>query len=249
MLTIGIGIGILVIHSFMDFDMSYLIMEMLFFTLIALLNEQDKTIEVNTEILEKIIVFILAIIGISNLLGLTADLLEDETGMTSHKIAGWVARYQYNRIVYLENNQIEDSNEINYLKRYIQNEPYQHQNTIYEIMGRQIVKSGNISDIQFLIDIWENRQVERKYEIKQLQIRAENMLEVAKQLMKKEAETNNQELQREAEEILNIIQKEYHQYRGVMLDYERNREGETSAKYRYQYYTNTYHEAVELLKK
>lgn len=249
MLAIGIGIGILVIHSFMDFDMSYLIIEMLFFTLIALLNEQDKTIEANTNIIENVIVLILAIISIGNLLGLTADLLEDETGITSHKIAGWVARYQYNQIVYLENNQIEDSNEINYLKRYIQNEPYQHQNTIYEIMGKQIIKSENISDIEFLINTWKNREVERKYEIKQLQIRAENMLEIAKQLMEKKVENNHQELQREAEEILNIIQQEYRKYRKFMLDYERNREGETSAQYKYQYYTNTYLEATKLLEK
>ena len=60
-------------------------------------------------------------IAIFNTLGFIAEVVEDTSGITSNKVAPWVSRYQYNRIVYIENNHIQDENKITYIKSYIKN--------------------------------------------------------------------------------------------------------------------------------
>lgn len=244
-LAIIIGISIITIHSLMDFDMSFLIIEMIFYMFIAILNQEDKNMTKNNKITDTIILLIFIIISVGNILGLVAQIVEDESGVTSNKIAPWISRYQYNKIVYIENNKIEDENKIKYLKSYIENEPYQHQNVIYEIMCNQIVKDPKAEDIEYILNVWKNIKKERTYELEPLQTRAELMLKFAKDLMAKEDE----EITNFAKQVLEQIKEEYQQNNGIILDYRRNGEVESITKFRYEYYTNTYNEATQLLEK
>ena len=232
----------------MDFDMSYLIIEMVIYMFIAIINKEDQNLKINTNILEIIITAIFVIISIGNSLGFIADLVEDETGITSNKIAPWISRYQYNRIVYIENNKIQDENKIKYIKQYIKNEPYNYQNIMYEIMSNQIAKDPRIEDIDYLINVWKTIPKERKYENSPIQKRAEIMLEFAENLIEKSQQTNNEELEYKAKEILEIIQKEYEPNREIILDYRRNREVESITKFKEEYYTNVYKKATEMYK-
>ena len=241
-LAIFVGISIITIHSLMDFDMSYLIIEMVIYMFIAIINKEDQNLKINTNILEIIITAIFVIISIGNILGFIADLVEDETGITSNRIAPWISRYQYNRIVYIENNQIQDENKIKYIKQYIKNEPYNYQNIMYEIMSNQIVKDPKTEDIDYLINVWKTIPKERKYEISPIQKRAEIMLEFAEKLIEKPEQTNR------TKEILEIIQEEYEPNREIILDYRKNREVESITKFKEEYYTNVYKKATEMYK-
>lgn len=252
--AIIIGISIIIIHSLMDFDMSYLIIEMIFYMILAIISKDDKNIQKNTKILEIIIIFVFAIISVGNILGFTAQILEDETGITSNKIAPWISRYQYNRIVYIENNKIQDDNKIKYIKQYIQNEPYQYQNVMYEIMCNQIIKDINednleqeIKSIKYLINIWKTVSKERTYEVEPIQKRGEILLDFAENLIDVNEDLQNEELQNLIKEILELIQTEYEENVDAILDYRRNHFTETMVKFKYEYYTDTYNEATELL--
>ena len=237
-LSILVGVAIIAVHSLMDFDMSYLIIEMVFYMFIAIINKEDKLEISNAKILETTIAIFFGIVAIGNTLGLVEQCVEDETGIVSNKIAPWVARYQYNQIVYLENNQLEKKKKIEYIKQYIKNEPYQNQNTMYEIMVNQIIKNDNqTEDTKYLIDIWKNVEIERPYEIRILQYRGEIMLNLAENLSDKEL----------SKQILEIIINEYPENSKIILDYRKNRETELVCRYKYGYYTDTYQKAIELL--
>lgn len=245
MLAIIIGISIITIHCLIDFDMSYLIIEMAFYIFIAILNQEDKKMCNYRKNLDTIVLLIFIIISIGNILGLIAQAAEDETGITSNKIAPWISRYQYNKIVYIENNKIKDKNKIKYLKEYIKNEPYQHQNVIYEIMCNQIAKDPKIEDTEYILNTWKKIKKERTYELEPLQKRAEIMLKFSQDLLDKE----NEETTNLAKEVLKQLISEYEQYNEIILDYRRNGEIESITKYKHEYYTNIYKEAINLLEK
>ena len=252
--SIIIGISIIIIHSLMDFDMSFLIIEMMFYMILAIISKEDKNVQKDFNILEIIITMIFVIIGIGNILGLTAQTLEDETGITSNKIAPWISRYHYNKIVYIENNKIQDKNKINDIKQYIENEPYQYQNVMYEIMCNQIIKDidednieQEIENIEYLINIWKTIPKERTYEVEPIQKRGEILLDFAENLIDVNEDLQNDELQKLEKEILELIQTEYEENVGAVLDYRRNHFTETMVKFEYEYYTATYNEAKELL--
>ncbi len=239
-LSILVGVAIIAIHSLMDFDMSYLIIEMVFYMFIAIINKDDKLEITNSKILETTIAVVFGIVVIGNILGLVAQCVEDETGTTSRKIAPWIARYQYNQIMYLENNQLQPENKVEYIKQYIKNEPYQNQNTMYEIMVNQIIKDDNQTEnAKFLIDTWKNISIERPYDIRILQYRGEIMLKLAENLTDEEL----------SKQILELIIMEYSENSEIIQDYRKNRETELVCRYKYKYYTDTYEKAIELLNK
>ena len=247
LLAIFVGISIITIHSLMDFDMSYLIIEMIFYMFIAIMNKDDKIEIPNIKIYEIIITVAFVPIAIFNMLGFIAEMVEDTNGITSNKIAPWVSRYQYNRIVYIENNSIEDENKIVYIKSYIENEPYNYQNIMYEIMSNQIIedidKNTTEGNTRYLINAWKNIKRDRTYEIEPIQKRAEIMYKLAEALSKTEKES----LINCAKEILQLIVTEYSENREIILDYRRNRETEMITTYKEEYYTDVYNNAVELL--
>ncbi len=244
-LAMFVGILLLIIHSTMDFDMSYLIMEMIFFALMALINSRDRKIENSKGIVDICVIVIFIIITIGNILGFISQVFEDETGITSEKIAHWISRYQYNQIVYIENSKIQDENKINYIKKYIKNEPYQYQNIMYEIMSNEIINNSAArteENIRYLVDTWKNTNLERKYEITTIQKRAEIMLELSENLYEDE------NLKTYAKEIAQIIVEEYSEYKDIITDYIKNGETKKVTEYKYEYYTETYNKAMKLLK-
>ena len=246
-LSIFVGISIITIHSLMDFDMSYLIIEMIFYMFIAIMNKDDKIEMPNIKMYEIIITIVFIPIAFFNILGFIADIVEDTSGITSNKIAPWISRYQYNRIVYIENNNIKDENKIKYIKNYIKNEPYNYQNIMYEIMSNQIIEDietdSTEENTRYLINIWKNVKRDRTYEIEPIQKRAEIMLNLAEELIK----TEKDNLITCAKEILQLIVAEYPENREIILDYRRNRETETITKFKDEYYTNVYDDAIKLL--
>lgn len=255
MLAIVLGLTIITIHSLVDFDMSYLIMEMTFYMFISIINNQNENvIKTKGTITNIIITCAFIAVAVCNTLGLVANIYSNQEGTTSNKIAPWVSKNAYNKIVYIENNNISDSNKIKYIKTYIKNEPYQYQNTMYEIMCDQIVKDINsqnldeqIENISYLIDTWKNIKNERKYDIVRTQKRAEIMYDFAKNLYEKEKKIESKELENKVANILEIIIREYPENAKIILDYKRNREIESITKFKYGYYTDVYKKAVTLL--
>ena len=255
-MSIFLGISIIVIHSLMDFDMSYLIIEMLFYICIAILNKEDDKIQTKIKGTTIFAIAIFLIISICNTLGLIADIIEDETGINSNKIAPWISRYKYNRIVYLENNQLERENKIEYIKRYIQEEPYNYQNTMYKMMSEDIIKNINASNLEselenidYLINVWQTIKIDRPYDINSLQDRAEIMLNFSENLITKADTLNAEGLNTKAKKILEIIEIEYSENINKSYDILKSQEGKTITEYKKEYYQNVHEKAKQLLEK
>lgn len=255
-MSIFLGISIIVIHSLMDFDMSYLIIEMLFYICIAILNKEDDKIQTKIKGTTIFAIAIFLIISICNTLGLIADIIENETGINSNKIAPWISRYKYNRIVYLENNQLERENKIEYIKRYIQEEPYNYQNTMYKMMSEDIIKNINASNLEselenidYLINVWQTIKIDRPYDINSLQDRAEIMLNFSENLITKADTLNAEGLNTKAKKILEIIEIEYSENINKSYDILKSQEGKTITEYKKEYYQNVYEKAKQLLEK
>ena len=255
-MSIFLGISIIVIHSLMDFDMSYLIIEMLFYICIAILNEEDDKIQTKIKGTTIFVIAIFLIISICNTLGLIADIIEDETGINSNKIAPWISRYKYNRIVYLENNQLERENKIEYIKRYIQEEPYNYQNTMYKMMSEDIIKNINASNLEselenidYLINVWQTIKIDRPYDINSLQDRAEIMLNFSENLITKADTLNAEGLNTKSKMILEIIETEYSENINKSYDILKSQEGKTITEYKKEYYQNVHEKAKQLLEK
>lgn len=160
-LFVAIGISIIILHSFMDFDMSYLIIEMIVFAFIAIINNNDKKFINKYRFVDWIIIAVMIVIIIGNTLGLISSIMEDNTGIKSSKLANWISRYNYNKIVYLENNQLDTEKKIELIKEFIKKEPYMYQNIMYEIGSGSIINTINteniddkVKDIEFFINIW-----------------------------------------------------------------------------------------------
>ena len=236
-LAILIGISIILVHSLMDFDMSYLIMEMVVFMFIAIINKDDKfEKEVYTNIVETIIIIFMTIVCIGNILGLTAQTIKDDTGLIKSKIAPWVSAYQYKKIIYMDENQIDNDKKVEYLKKYIKNEPFNEQRIIYKIMVESDLTN---EDEKFLLNTWKNISMERPYNITDLRKISEIKLELAKK-------TEDEELRKQ---IAELIISEYPNNSKIILDKIRNRQTELISKYEFQYYKDNYREAVKLLEK
>ena len=235
-LSILIVALILVLHSFMDFDMSYLIMEMMFFMLVAIINQKDefKKQYKATNIIEIIIMILMFIIAIENILGFVSSLIKDDE--ISSKIAPWIDKYQYSKIIKLEENKIDIQQEKIALRKYIKQEPYTNQNIIYEIFSKLNL---NDEDIKYLINIWKEIPNQRPYKAQSTRKRAEIMLNVAKKC-------NNDELRKE---IIEIIKNDYYTYSTIILDYIRNTETEFISKSEFEYYASNYKNALELQNK
>ena len=250
-ISILVGISIIVLHSFMDFDMSFLIIEMIFFMFIAIINQKDEKIVKNAGIIDLIGIVIFLIIAVGNILGLLSTVFQDKSTMMNNNIASWISKYQYNKIIYLENNNQKNEEKIELIKRYIEKEKYQDQNVMYDIMCNQIIEDINnnkinIEDIEFLVDVWKNIKTERKYDVSIIQKRADIMLDLAESLLDK---SENIEVKNMAFEILELIKTEYKENITAVLEYEKNSLGKAISKFKYEAYTNIYDDAVNLLEK
>ena len=223
-LEILVGISILILHSLMDFDMSFLIMEMIFFMFIAIINQDDKIQKEDKKtikIVEILIMLMMLIISMGNILGLMASIEKKSN------IAPWIDTYQYSKII--NNPQKEE------IKKYIKNEPYQNQNTMYRLINETDL---NEADIEFLIKTWKDSPNQRPYEIENTRKRGEIMLEIAQKCTSK----------KQRNEIIEIIKKEYIQNSSIILDYVKNKETSFISGYEFEYYTDNYKKAIELEK-
>ncbi len=253
-LIIAIGLSIILIHSCMDFDMSYLIIEMIVFMFIAILNKDETEIKSDLKIIDIIISIAFLAVGIGNILGLVADNIKDENMYYGNKLASWVSKYNYNEIIYYENNNIQDEDKINKIKKFIKEEPYLYQNIMYEIMSNQIIKdfnNGNIdrakTNIDYLINVLNNVKVERIYEIESIQKRSEILLNLSQSLDTLYKETQDDYYKSTMEKVIDIIKKDYEKYRYKAYDFEKSQFDELITQYKIEFYDRTYNDALNLL--
>lgn len=255
-LMLLVGISIIIIHSFMDFDMSYLIIEMIFYMFLAIINKNEEKLKCELNILEYVLTLVFVVVFIGNALGFISNILEDETGILSKKIAPWISRYRYNEIIYWENNNLSAEEKINNIKEFIKDEPYQYQNIMYEIMGDSIVETLNsdnvyekIEDLKYLEKALKDIEQERKYDVSQIQKRADIILNISEKLLNKAKELQNEELKKETHNLLEIIVNEYTEKNEIILDFVRNGEGEAIANMKHDSYERIYIKAIDLLEK
>ena len=191
---------------------------------IAIINQDDKIQKEDQKtikIAEILIMLMMLIISIGNILGLIASIEKKSN------IAPWIDTYQYSKII--NNPQKEE------IKKYIKNEPYQNQNTMYRLINETDL---NEADIEFLIKTWKDSPNQRPYEIENTRKRGEIMLEIAQKCTSK----------KQRNEIIEIIKKEYIQNSSIILNYVKNKETAFISGYEFEYYTDNYKKAIELEK-
>ena len=255
-LSIIVGLSFIIVHSIMDFDMSYLIIEMVFYMFIAIINDNDRNLKLKKDICDYIILIVLVIIAVGNTLAFVSERVETTDGIQSKNIAPWISRYKYNEIVYLENNNLEPENKMEYIKKYIKDEPYNYQNIMYEIMSNTIIKNingenlnENIDNIEFLKDTLINIKRDRTYDVSNIQDKADIILDFSEKLIEKSEELGDTRLKEEAKELLEILENEYEENSNIILDYIKNGESRGIANLRYDTYKLTYEKAKGLIEK
>lgn len=251
-LAIFIGISLILIHSIMDFDMSYLIMQMIVFMFIAILNKNDKNIKIKKDITDYLLSIIFSIIVIGNTVALITTLSENEDGVARLHIAKWLNRYNYNEIIYMQKNNIQPEEKIKKIQEFIQKEPYMRQNVMYQLMSNAIVETLNkdnipekLKQIDYLKENLNNVKMERNYDVTEIQKRADIISDFCEKLQQKNNEINSKELEGKIKEMLQIIINEYEEKSKKILEYEKNHEGEAISKMRYENYTTIYKNAMK----
>lgn len=233
-LSIAIGLGLVTIHSFMDFDMSYLIMEMTVYIFLSIINRDDNNIKIKTNLIEMILIAIFGIVFAGNILAFITTISENEQGISKINVAKWLSKYQYNEII------LNQDYDVIKIKQFIKNEPYMYQNKMYELMGKVIQKNKNKKDVIFLTDTLKNVSIERKYDVSEIKKRAEILIEIYEN-----TKENSKEL--ETEELLEIVVNEYKKYSSNVQQYQKNLEGKTIANMKYESYTQSYITAKKIL--
>lgn len=251
-ISIVLGFIIILLHSLMDFDMSFLIMEFLFFILLSLINKDDNMIDNKwTKIPDVVIAIIFIIISGFNLLGLTADLLNEDNPILSNKIAPWISKYKYNIIVYNANYKIQNEDQLDRTISFIDEEPYQYQNTVNEILVDNLIKQidekgydTNKENIEFLIDYWNNTKIERPYEIGTVRDRMGFMNELLTKLNDEYLKNKDEDIKQKMLEIIDLAEKIKEKDK-IILDYRKSGEGKGISKLIYESFNNSY---IEILK-
>ena len=233
-LSILVGMSIIAIHSIMDFDMSFLIMEMIFFMFIAIINKNDNTIKFNGNWADIVVIAIMIVVSIGNTLGVIGQIVPDDTYEIKSKIVPWDIEYQYQKIIYRYEHDNLNEETIKSIKKLVKNEPYCHQRVMYSIMAECNL---NDDDVKFLINTWKSVEIQRPYNITDVRKVSDARLKIAKKV-------SNEELR---SEILQIIVDEYPKYAEIFLDNVRNLQTDLMSKYEFKYYTSNFKEAVEML--
>ena len=234
MLSILVGISIIALHSTMDFDMSYLIIEMVFYMFIAIINQNDNFIKFNTNWLDISILIIMIIVSIGNVMGAVGQIVQDNTYEIKSKIVPWDIEYQYKKITYKKEHNDLNEKTIKSIKKFVKNEPYCYQREMYSIISKCDLTED---DIKFFINIWKNTEPQRPYNIRDVRKVSDTRLNIAKKV-------SNVELRNE---ILQIIIDEYPKYAEIFLDNVKNKETKFMSQYEYEYYTENYKEAIKII--
>ena len=230
-LPLFIGFVMIFLHSMMDFDMSYLIMIILYFLFISIINIEDKKINKNTNIIECILIFIFSIITIGNICGTITSFNNGNIN-----IAPWIEQYQFNDIVCKN---MSNEQKIEKIKQYIKNEPYSQQNSIYEIWGNLLLELDETEkkkNIDLLIQVLKNVTPERLYNIVQTQKRTDIIMNIY--------EKSGQE----PKGLLEIVVSEYKDTAFRIIEYDKNLMGKVASEMTLENYKDTYEKALKLLR-
>lgn len=233
-LSIAIGLGLVTIHSFMDFDMSYLIMEMTVYIFLSIINKDDNNIKIKTNLIEMILIAIFGIVFAGNVLAFITTISENEQGISKINVAKWLSKYQYNEII------LNQDYDVIKIKQFIKNEPYMYQNKMYEVMGKIIQRDCCKDDVDFLVGTLKNIKLERNYEVSEITKRAEILIAIYKN-------TDDKSEKLGTEKLLEIVVNEYPKYNKNIQQYQRNLEGKTIADIKYKNYAQTYIDAKKIL--
>lgn len=252
--SILVGIAFIILHSMMDFDMSYLIIEMIVFMFIAIINKEDEQIELKSNCLEYIITMFFLVVAILNSLAVITTLSEDENGTPKINLTNWIYEYQYNEIKKVEDYNVQTEENIERIKDFIEKEPYICQNEMYQILGNTIIETLTdenidikIEQLDYLINTLKTVKMDRTYDVEEIEDRADILLELYENIKEKADKLDNKELEEKGKEFLQIIVDEYPEKSQIIQDYEKNQIGKVIANMKYENYTALYNKVKELL--
>ena len=235
-LSILVGISIVTIHSLMDFDMSFFIMEMIFYMFIAIINKDDVNLKkCDMDWIDIAVTIFMIIISVGNVLGLGGQIIKDDTYCIKSKIVPWDIGYQYKRTIYMYEKKYPNDEVISCIKDFIKKEPYCYQRIMYDIITELDL---NDEDVKYFIDVWKNVEMERPYDIVDVRTISDDRLQILEK-------TQNVELKKQ---IAYIIEDDYQKYVGMFLNNAKNQKTDFMNKYEFEYYTNNYVKATDIIK-
>ena len=134
---------------------------------------------------------------------------------------------------------------------FIDEEPYQYQNTVNEILVDNLIKQidekgydTNKENIEFLMDYWSNTKIERSYEIGTVRDRMGFMNELLTKLNDEYLKNKDESIKQKMLEVIELAEK-IKENDKIILDYRKNGEGKGISKLIYESFNNSY---IEILK-
>jgi len=229
--TIITGTLLIIIHSFIDFDLSFLIMLVVLFMMLAIINQKDKAIKDNLKIAELCIIGVLiylTIFSINELYIYKIKKLKNEGDFLNLGI--YKTEFLFSEIKETvkikERREIQSKKLFEQLEQYISLEPEKNKlyvNNVYCSEIANLVEENYIpyDQIEYIINYWSNNK-NKKFDFGlQLKI-LENMKMLINVLNINYLKTNNMHLRKYADAIENIFKKEYDIYFHRLDEMEKN---------------------------
>lgn len=173
-ISVFIGWIFIIIHSMIDFDLAYLVTLTNFFMLIAIINEKDINLNINTKWIEDIVIIIMTFVILLNIYRLPGEILyKNEKYANALIYMPYSRENTYNYIMQTkEKSYFFTSDNIDILIYYLNNEKNQNQfriisllyNTSIKLIKNNEINSG-IKGLEQIVKMIKNDEIIIKYDV------------------------------------------------------------------------------------
>lgn len=259
MLSIILGVGLILVHSIVDFDMSFLIVLITVYMFIGIINKEDEEVKIPklvSNIIDTIliIVFLVAIYFNSKQF-YCESLVKDESYRTQTEISEFVTSNRYNKIKYLvkqkEQNGMEGNStkELSYelieeIKKALEVEPYVSQIDMYDQFYYSILDviddnnyKEQLENAEYLYNIMINTRASIKYKVEDRQERQAIFMSLANGISKYSEDLSKK--------MYKQIIEEYPEGIDIITQYKKTKQVKGIAQLKIESYMNMYQLALK----
>lgn len=257
LISIIIGTFLILLHSFIDFNMSFLIILIMIYMLIAIINQEDKTIKYNNKIVDYIIILVFIIAtGLSTKDFYVNTIVEDNYYDTQLSIDSYSTKYQYKKIQKLQEKKDKSEEEkkeiLNRIKKYIELEPNMNQQYLYHIYTEQLIELLNENkieeqkeNIEYILDLWKNKENNKKFVLYIIVERGRDIEKLINKLEEIYKLNSKVEIKEYINEVGKIFIEQYPTNYKIIKDYKRNKSSKNTMKNKVEEYNKIYNIIIE----
>lgn len=250
LISMIMGTLLIIVHSFVDFGMSFLILLVMVYMLLAIINQKDKKIAYRFKALDYILIVIMILAGIDNI----RDFYIEQVDLSSQEILAispLATQEKYNKIMEKAQQRdlsIEESQQLlEQIKEYRMLEPKKNKKYMENAFQTQLIRllqKGQVDsqkeNIAYRISLWKNSRISSKFSFEMILKRMTDMGELAEELQDIYETTKDEEIKAFTEEIYSILKENKEQDCNVISDYKRSNKSKSKSQKELKIYQEQY---------